>query len=36
MQTKPTTVQQVKTAGKPKARRIRLAAQPPRSSCHST
>lgn len=36
MQTKPTAKQQVKAAGTPKARRIRLAAQPPRSSCHST
>lgn len=35
MKTKPKAKQQV-TAGKPKARRIRLVAQPPRSSCHST
>lgn len=36
MKTKPTPKQQAKKAGTPKARRIRLAAQSPRSSCHST
>lgn len=37
MQTKltPTAKQQVKMVGTPRARRIQLAAQPPRSSCHS-